>query len=488
MWDANEKTVVAYGAPESITIYNEQTGEWSEPIYQDISKITRITVPGEVNGYTVIEARGFMGLPALEEITFSEGIKQLGEQTLAGCPKLEQINLPNSLEGINTDCFNFCTALTEITLPDNLYQFEGSILGTAFVGCNKLKKLNILCKHPEWILSMTNIQYQDWEGNPLPEYTNLRETVESIYFGPNVGNFSQHAPFPNLKSIIVDEANTQLDSRDGCNAVIWTPGDKLIKGCNTTIVPNSVTSIGGNAFNGTQISELKLSPSITSIGGYAFANCNMLTEVALCGDDHLFVGNNAFDNCQNLRKISFGPQTTLYTPLNNCPALEEITLGENWSLYDYSYDAKIYQDCYNVKLVTLGETYFCRNTLLWQNGFYYDGEKYPTFRRDMVVRSFITEPSRMFIKVGVSYDFESGTSEEIYPQKLFVPKGTKSIYEQTEEWSKCAEIIEMEDTDVDGIVTCKTDLQPQIINLSGQRLSTPKKGVNIINGRKIFIN
>ena len=474
----DEKTVEVSGAPEDYFVYNEQTGE-NEYFHQDISQITRINVPGTINGYTVVRANGFMGLPALEEITFAEGVKELGERTLEGCIKLEIINLPQSLEQINKDCFNFCTSLAEITLPENLYRFGDSWGNAAFLGCQNLKKLNILCKDPQWILTMTNMTYSNSDGEVLPEYTNLRETVESIYFGPNVGEFSEHFPFPNLKSITVDEANTELDSRNGCNAVIWTPGNKLIKACNTTQVPSSVEIIGHNAFEGTTISELNLPPSVKEIGGYAFANCNMLTEVTLYREDGMYIGNNTFDNCQNLKKISFGPRSILQTPVSNCPSLEEITFGENWSLYD-----KIFENCLNIRLVTLGETYFGKNTNLWYNS----SDNPSLLRRDMVVRSFITEPQAMELMVEEVYDSESGTSEFIYPQKLYVPKGTKALYEQTETWNKCAEIIEMEDeTGIEGLCRSCVNAKSQILNLSGQRLITPQKGINIINGEKFLV-
>ena len=47
-----------------------------------------------------------------------------------------------------------------------------------------------------------------------------------------------------LTNITVDENNTKYDSRNGCNAIIETASNTLIVGCQNTIIPNSVTSIG----------------------------------------------------------------------------------------------------------------------------------------------------------------------------------------------------------------------------------------------------
>ena len=49
---------------------------------------------------------------------------------------------------------------------------------------------------------------------------------------------------PGLTSIVVNSGNSTFDSRNDCNAIIETASNKLIVGCKTTVIPNSVTSIG----------------------------------------------------------------------------------------------------------------------------------------------------------------------------------------------------------------------------------------------------
>lgn len=51
-----------------------------------------------------------------------------------------------------------------------------------------------------------------------------------------------------LASLIADGGGV-FDSRDNCNAIISTSANKLILGCKNTVIPNSVTSIGSNAFH-----------------------------------------------------------------------------------------------------------------------------------------------------------------------------------------------------------------------------------------------
>ena len=51
-----------------------------------------------------------------------------------------------------------------------------------------------------------------------------------------------------LTSVVIDKNNGTYDSRDNCNAIIESSTNKLVAGCKSTIIPNSVTSIGGWAF------------------------------------------------------------------------------------------------------------------------------------------------------------------------------------------------------------------------------------------------
>ena len=51
-------------------------------------------------------------------------------------------------------------------------------------------------------------------------------------------------------SIVVANGNPVYDSREGCNAIIKTTTNTLIKGCKTTVIPNSVTKIDSRAFRG----------------------------------------------------------------------------------------------------------------------------------------------------------------------------------------------------------------------------------------------
>ena len=129
---------------------------------------------------------------------------------------------------------------------------------------------------------------------------------------------------PVLTSIIVDPANPVYDSRDNCNAIINTENNTLILGCQNTIIPNSVTSIGDLAFGGCVfLTSITLPNSVTSIGNNAFECCTSLTSLTShISAEQLFVpGDNAFNGVPT-------STCTLYVPYG-AKSTYEATSGWN---------------------------------------------------------------------------------------------------------------------------------------------------------------
>lgn len=107
-----------------------------------------------------------------------------------------------------------------------------------------------------------------------------------------------------LKEITVAKENRFFDSRNNCNAIINTTDNELFLGCQTSVIPNSVTSIGELAFNGcVYLTNIVIPDGIKEIKSYAFFDCVRLNQVEL-PSTLTYLGEGVFAGCENLRSVT----------------------------------------------------------------------------------------------------------------------------------------------------------------------------------------
>ena len=134
----------------------------------------------------------------------------------------------------------------------------------------------------------------------------------------------------NLASITVDENNPVYDSRDNCNAIIKSSENVLVSGCQNTIIPNSVTAISNNAFEGlVNLTAITIPTSVVSIGSYAFY-ASGLTSIDIPSSVSV-IEQATFLNCYSLASISFSSSLTTIKKyaFQGCSALTTLTIPNN---------------------------------------------------------------------------------------------------------------------------------------------------------------
>ena len=130
-----------------------------------------------------------------------------------------------------------------------------------------------------------------------------------------------------LKEIVVDPGNSVYDSRNNCNAIIEKATNKLVVGCETTVIPDNVTAIGENAFWGRWgMRSISIPETVKTIEGYAFAWCISLGGIGLPSELET-IGNGAFES-SGLNSITLPAslKTIGADAFKNCQNLIEVTV------------------------------------------------------------------------------------------------------------------------------------------------------------------
>ncbi len=291
--------------------------------FYECSKLSNIIIPNNVKS---IGESAFENCKNLRNIYISSSVKTIGDYTFNGCINLESINvesgnsvfdsrdncnaiirsesnelilgskntfIPNSVTSIYERAFRGCSGLTNITIPNSVksignYVFNDCVNLESIIvengnsvydsrdNCNAIIKtetneLVAGCKNTIIPHSVTSIGSFAFSGCSGLTCIIIPNSVTNI----NRGAFSYCG---SLESIVVENDNPVFDSRDNCNAVIKTNTNELVAGCKGTIIPNSILTIGQEAFYGCSgLSSITIPESVKELDAYAFWFCDLKT-------------------------------------------------------------------------------------------------------------------------------------------------------------------------------------------------------------------
>ncbi len=338
-----------------------------------------------------------------------------------------------------------------------------------------------------------------------------------------------------LESIIVENGNTIYDSRENCNAIIETETNTLIVGCKNTVIPNSITIIGERAFSNCYgLTSITIPNSVTSIGEEAFSFCSGLTSVTI-GNSVTSIGDNAFLACEGLTSVTIGNSVTTigYYAFEGCESLTSVTIPSSVTsisrgVFSYCYGLEsiivengntIYDSRDNCNAIIETETNTllqgCKNTVISGS---VTSIGIGAFRNCVDLTSLTIPNSVTSIGEEALYGCTGLTSLTIpnsvtsidiwafngctgltsvismieepfeifenvfsnYNATLYVPAGTKEKYEGTPAWNKFTNIVEGIENAVKSVETDAQAEETERYNVSGQRISSPQKGLNIV--------
>jgi len=199
------------------------------------------------------------------ELSMSEAaaVKDIGTKFYRSkITSFNELQYFTSLKSIDELAFAYCTALKSVVLPQSLE----TIGSAAFTSCESLKEIEIPA------------------------------SVEGLGYSPFSHCYS-------LEKITVDEGNETFSSPAGSNAIVSKSG-RLYVGCNTTVIPSTVTEIDQGAFMGMKgLTAITIPASVELIDQEAF-NATGLKEIDIPATVEVIWGCYTFGECPSLKKVT----------------------------------------------------------------------------------------------------------------------------------------------------------------------------------------
>lgn len=327
-----------------------------------------------------------------------------------------------TVASISDDAFFFCPDLLSVTIGDNVKEIGTS----AFSACNKLSNV-LFGKRVERIGKMAFAQCTALLEVLLPD--GVEKIGDSAFSGCT-----------KMESIRLPGSLTQIDNMAFycCVALesisipenIVEINEQTFFGCSgliTVNLPSNIKSISNAAFYGcSNLKSLHLPPNISYIGEGAFALCESLTDLIIP------------EGFTNIEKMAF------YGGFG----LKRIILPAT--------------------ITSIGEMAFYAMGIIYGGDVYCYATEVPTVDKNSF---YVDITSHM------------GT--------LHVPAASVDNYRSAPQWKLFAKIVPITDeekypSDINSIYVDKSfSKSATIYGIDGRLLSKPKKGINIINGKKI---
>ena len=255
---------------------------------------------------------------AADRLLFSEK----DYRAIHDCQLLKDI-FPSECQEVNTLVGLFIIALTQSDLSNVSFRLlslerpkepEIEIIGTEVTEEDKkdawTDEFGVkYSKDGKKLLRNTN-----WD---LTSYT-IRQGTRCICDAAFAGDLDSR---PSLQSIIIPDSVTSI----GDNA-FW-----LCSSLQSVTIPDSVTSIGDRAFKDcSSLQSVAIHDSVTSIGDRAFQGCSFLQTVAI-PDSVTSIGDRVFQGCSSLHSVTIPDSVTSIGDyaFMGCSSLQSVTIPDS---------------------------------------------------------------------------------------------------------------------------------------------------------------
>ncbi len=428
-------------------------GKWT---FWNCRSLISVTIPSTV---TLIEYAAFANCDSLTNVTIPSSVTSIRDFAFEGCRRLTSVTFPTSLISIGYGAFEGCSSLTSVAIPSSVI----SIGDYAFWCCSNLTNVSI----PS---SMTTIGVEAFAYCIRLTSVTIPSSVTSIGSGVFSGC---------IGPINVEESNPNYSSQDG---VLYNKDKTTLIQCPVSksgsfTIPTSVNSIGGEAFALCRnLTNVTIPLSVTSIGSEAFSGCSGPIDVDVNNPNYsslegvlynkskttlihcpvsksgsfiipssvISIGSRAFGGCNC--QISVDANNPYYSSLDGviynknkttliqCPASKSgsFTIPSSAT----SIESWAFEECSGLTSVTIPSSV----TLIGDAAF-------ANCSSLASIYACAKTPFDLIFTWAVFYNVNITTCI------LYVPVGSKSLYQAADQWQDFANIVELSSMAVETINT-----------------------------------
>ena len=257
LWFLSTSTFAGYFKQGDLWYYFNNASSTTVSVASDqtnanYSGLKTVVIPDSVENnekkyaVTGINKEAFYGCSALEEVTLPAGLTSIGESAFRGCSAMSSIIVPNAVTSLGASAFRDCSALTSVVLGSSVAGFGEY----AFYGCSLLESINI----PESVTYIHSNAFEYCKSltsfivpknvTDIRSYAFRNTGITSVIWqAKNYTKVSDASPFSDIAgqitSFVIGE-NVEHIPAYLCYQIKTIPSIEI---------PNSVKSIGQNAFN-----------------------------------------------------------------------------------------------------------------------------------------------------------------------------------------------------------------------------------------------
>lgn len=195
--------------------------------FNNCKQITSVVLP---NSLKRIEDGAFWGCSNMTSANIPSGLTYLGSDAFRNASSLSSsIVLPSTLSEIGSSAFKRCTSLSNVTIENGVEIIGGS----AFVDCSNLKSIDI----PNSVYSLGTSAFENAGLTSINIPESITEIQASVFYGCKLTKITLPAGLKSIAAEAFADNGTNIEKVE---------------------IPESVISIGNNAFNGTNVKNFDI--------------------------------------------------------------------------------------------------------------------------------------------------------------------------------------------------------------------------------------